>query len=77
MHHAIVNVGVNPTFGKDTLRIEAHLMEFEGDLYGETIEVRFIDRIRNEKRFSSAEELTKQIGRDVETVKTFFKRRTQ
>lgn len=77
LHHAIVNVGVNPTFGKDTLRIEAHLIEFEGDLYGETIEVRFIDRIRNEKRFSSVEELTKQIGRDVETVKTFFKRRTQ
>ena len=52
-------------------------MEFKGDLYGETIEVRFIDRIRNEKRFSSVGELTKQIGRDVETVKTFFKRRTQ
>ncbi len=77
LHHAVVNVGVNPTFGGDTLRIEAHLMEFKGDLYGENIEIRFIDRIRHEKRFSSVEELTKQISCDVETVRTFFKRRAQ
>ncbi len=72
-HEAVVNVGVNPTFGGDTLSIEAHLLEFDGDLYGETIEVRFIRRIRPEMPFPSIERLIEQIGRDVETAKAYFK----
>lgn len=61
---ACTNVGVAPTFGRGESKIEAHLLDFEGDLYGRIVEVRFLQRIRGEKRFSGVEELKEQIGRD-------------
>jgi riboflavin kinase/FMN adenylyltransferase len=62
---ACTNVGVAPTFGRNESRIEAHLLDFGGDLYGRIVEVRFLRRIRGERRFSGVEELVEQIGRDV------------
>jgi riboflavin kinase / FMN adenylyltransferase len=68
-YQAAINVGVNPTFGgdprSDTPRIEAYLLDFNGDLYGRTVRVEFWRRLRDEERFSSAAELTDQIERDV------------
>ena len=61
----LANVGQKPTFnGKERL-IETHLLDFSRDIYGQEIKVRFIDRIREEKRFSSSEELVKQIEKDI------------
>lgn len=66
---ACTNVGVAPTFERGESRIEAHLLDFEGDLYGEDVDVMFLNRIRGERRFSGVEELKAQIGRDVEEAR--------
>jgi|SRR5215470_457595 len=65
LHRAVVNVGVRPTFGEQTLAIEAYLIDFVGDLYGRRMRLHFIDRLRGEQKFPSVEDLRAQIGRDV------------
>jgi riboflavin kinase/FMN adenylyltransferase len=64
---AAVNVGVRPTFetGRGLL-VEAHLIGFEGDIYGETLRIAFIERLRGEKRFDTVDDLVAQMNRDVE-----------
>jgi riboflavin kinase/FMN adenylyltransferase len=66
---AVANVGVRPTFGGEVETIEAHLLDFDADLYGQDLRVRFIDRIRGEQKFESAEALVAQIGRDIEQAR--------
>jgi len=66
---ACTNVGVAPTFGRAESRVEAHLLDFEGDLYGSVVDVSFVGRIREERRFSGIDELTGQIRRDVEEAR--------
>jgi riboflavin kinase/FMN adenylyltransferase len=66
---AVANVGVRPTFGGEVETIEAHLFDFDADLYGQHLRVRFIDRIRGEQKFDSAEALVAQIGRDIEQAR--------
>jgi riboflavin kinase / FMN adenylyltransferase len=63
---AAVNVGVRPTFetGRGLL-VEAHLIGFEGDLYGQTLRIAFMERMRGEKRFESVDALVEQMNRDV------------
>src|SRR3954452_9544416 len=65
-HAAAVNVGVRPQFqtGRGLL-IEAYLIDFEGDLYGQTLRVAFCQRLRGERRFESVDALVEQMGRDV------------
>jgi riboflavin kinase / FMN adenylyltransferase len=67
---AAVNVGVRPTFetGRGLL-VEAYLLDFEGDLYGETLRIAFTERLRGEKRFESVDDLVAQMGRDVERAR--------
>jgi riboflavin kinase / FMN adenylyltransferase len=69
-HPAAVNVGVRPTFetGRGLL-VEAHLLDFDGDLYGQTLRIAFLDRLRGEKRFDSVDELVAQMKRDVEDAR--------
>jgi riboflavin kinase / FMN adenylyltransferase len=66
---AVVNIGVRPTFGEDTLAVEAYLLDFAGDLYGQTIRLIFLSRIREERRFPSVDALRAQIADDVETAR--------
>ena len=70
---AAINVGVNPTFGGEPgatpLRVEAFLLDFEGDLYDQTLRLEFWARLRDEERFSSTQDLVDQIGRDVEATR--------
>jgi riboflavin kinase / FMN adenylyltransferase len=66
---ACTNVGVAPTFDRAERRVEAHLMDFEGDLYSRVVDVSFVKRIREERRFSGVDELTGQIRRDVEEAR--------
>jgi riboflavin kinase/FMN adenylyltransferase len=54
------------------LTVESHLIDFDGDLYGERLEIRFLDRIRDEKRFNSASELADQIARDRAAAESYF-----
>jgi riboflavin kinase/FMN adenylyltransferase len=63
---AVVNVGVRPTFGGGRRTVEAHLLDFEGDLYHQEVSVRFVERLRGERRFGSVEELRAQLAVDVE-----------
>jgi riboflavin kinase/FMN adenylyltransferase len=64
---AAVNVGVRPTFqtGRGLL-VEAHLIGFDGDIYGEMLRIAFLERLRGEQRFDSVDELVVQMNRDVE-----------
>jgi len=67
-----VNIGTNPTFEGTKLTVEAHLLDFEGDLYGEQISVEFVERIREERTFSSPGALAAQIRQDVETIRNLL-----
>jgi riboflavin kinase/FMN adenylyltransferase len=61
-----VNVGVRPTFDTGRgLLVEAHLIGFDGDLYGQQLRIAFLERLRGEKRFDSVDELVEQMHRDV------------
>jgi riboflavin kinase / FMN adenylyltransferase len=73
---AAVNVGVRPTFDTGRgLLIEAHLIGFQGDLYGQTLRIAFVERMRGEKRFESVDELVEQMNRDVEQAAATVSRR--
>lgn len=62
---AAINVGTNPTFGQEPLHLEAHLLDFEGDLTGSVLAVEFWVRLRDEVRYDSAEALARQMTEDV------------
>lgn len=62
---AVVNIGRNPTFEDVTCSIEAHVLDYAGDLYGEPVTLAFIERIRDEQKFPSPQALVEQIHRDV------------
>jgi riboflavin kinase/FMN adenylyltransferase len=72
---AAVNVGVRPTFDTGRgLLVEAHLIGFEGELYGETLRIAFIERMRGERRFDSPDALVEQMRRDVEQAQDICER---
>jgi len=69
-HPAAVNVGVRPTFQSSLgPLIEAYLLDFEGDLYGQTLRIAFAERLRGEQRFDSVGQLVEQMGADVEQTR--------
>jgi riboflavin kinase / FMN adenylyltransferase len=65
-HRAAVSIGVNPQYGGLQRRIEPHLLDFDGDLYGQRLVVELWERLREERAFSDEQELVAQIRRDVE-----------
>ena len=69
-HAAVINVGHRPTFGNDgPLCFEAHLLDFEGDLYAQVLEVEFVARVRDERQFATPAELVAQIRHDVDATR--------
>ena len=70
---AAINVGVNPTFGgepgRTPMRVEAFLLDFDGDLYGRPLRLEFHERLRDEKKFADSNELSAQIARDVDETR--------
>ncbi len=68
-HRAAVSIGVNPHYGGAERRIEAFLLDFEGDLYGERVVVELWERLRDEAVFAGEAELVAQIARDVEATR--------
>ncbi len=73
---SITNVGVRPTFDDDQLpSIETFVFDFDGDLYGEVLRVRFLHRIRDERKFNGIDELRAQIQKDSARAESYFKRR--
>ncbi len=73
---AVTNIGVRPTFGDEDgkVLVEAHLLDFEGDLYGQVMRLTFVDRLRDEQRFSGPEELVRQITRDIRHARRLMDR---
>ena len=64
---AVTNIGNRPTFGEREVTLETHLLDWDGDLYGKSIRVEFVSRLREEKKFSGPEELVRQIHLDIES----------
>ena len=72
---SITNVGNKPTFGGDSeVTVETHLIDYDGELYGETIRVRFLHRLRGEVKFESVDALRAQIGRDYSRAVRYFEK---
>ena len=71
-HPAVANLGVRPTVDGERRLLEVHLLDFEGDLYDQTVEVCFGRKLRDERRFTGVEELREQIFRDVEEARGLF-----
>jgi riboflavin kinase/FMN adenylyltransferase len=68
-HRAAISIGTNPHYGGEERRIEPHLLDFEGDLYGRRLVVELWERLRDEQVFESEQELIDQISRDVEATR--------
>ncbi|HEU4431951.1 MAG TPA: bifunctional riboflavin kinase/FAD synthetase [Pyrinomonadaceae bacterium] len=72
---SVTNVGLRPTFGDVTEpSVETFVMNWDGDLYGDVVRVRFLHRLRDERKFSSIEELKTQIATDVARANSYFER---
>ncbi|MFN3153584.1 bifunctional riboflavin kinase/FAD synthetase [Bremerella sp.] len=72
VYAAAINIGPNPTFGEKARKIEVHLIDFQGSLYGEPLEVSFLARLRDVTTFPDAEALKKQLDKDIQTtIQTF------
>ena len=72
VYPAAVSVGVPPTFPTATATLEVHVVGFEGDLYGRCMGVEFLQKIREQRRFDSADALAAQIAADIDGVKDIF-----
>jgi riboflavin kinase / FMN adenylyltransferase len=73
IYPSITNVGVRPTFDDEpTTVIETHLLDVERDLYGRTLRLGFVQRLRDERRFESIDLLKAQVGADVQKARTLF-----
>ena len=74
-YNSVTNIGINPTFNMGhEINIETHLLDFNRDIYGEGMRVSFLKKLRDEKKFSSVNDLITQIDLDVVSTKTFFKK---
>ena len=73
-YFGVANIGFRPTFeGDSRLHLEVHFLNFSSNLYGQHISVNFLKKIRDEMKFSSLENLKKQIQKDINKAKLFFK----
>jgi riboflavin kinase/FMN adenylyltransferase len=68
-YHGVANIGFNPTFGDNALSVETHILDFNQNIYGETIRVIFVKRLRDEKKFDNLEALKAQIQKDIEVAR--------
>jgi len=68
-HRAAISIGVNPHYGGTTLSVEAHLLDFDGDLYGQRLTVELWEWLRDERAFGSEAELVAAIAADVEVAR--------
>ena len=69
LYATVVNIGNNPTVGNDYVTVEAHLIDYQGDLYEKTLMIAFCDFLRKEKKFASLADLREQIAEDVQSLR--------
>ena len=75
-YQGAMNVGYRPTFGENRLTVEAFILDFAGDIYHQDVRARFVQRIRDEKKFESVDALVAQISHDVERARSILRRST-
>ena len=73
--NGVANIGCRPTVDGLKNNLEVHLLDFDQSIYGEHIEIVFLEKIRDEVKFSSIDMLIEQIRKDIETAKVYFKKR--
>jgi riboflavin kinase/FMN adenylyltransferase len=73
-YEGATNIGYSPTFKNGAFSVETHILDFSGDIYGKIIQVRFVERLRDEKTFSGPEELSAQISKDVQRARKVLAR---
>ena len=69
---SVSSVGYNPTFGEGSRSIEAYILDFAGDIYGEAVKLNFVQRIREERMFAQIEDLVTQMHEDVQAARAIF-----
>ena len=72
-HQGVANIGYSPTFDDHEFTVEVHILDFDNDIYGQEIRVNFIQRIRDEIKFSNIDELSDQITKDVLIARDMLK----
>jgi riboflavin kinase/FMN adenylyltransferase len=72
-HQSVVNIGKRPTFGDGRRIVEVYILDYHGDLYRYDLKIDIMERLRGEKRFTTPEELKKQITKDVKRVRIILK----
>ena len=74
-HKSLLNIGVRPTIIKPnpSIQVEAHILKFNENIYDQVIDIELVDKLRNEIKFESIEELKKQISCDIENAKSIYK----
>jgi riboflavin kinase/FMN adenylyltransferase len=72
-YQGVLNIGYNPTFSDNERSIEVYILDFSGNIYGERLRVFFIDRIRDEIKFDTPEQLVGQIRKDIDQALVILK----
>ncbi len=73
VHQSVTNIGKRPTFGEGKRTVEVYILDYHGDLYRQELKIDIIERLRGEKKFSTAEELKRQIAKDVKRARAILK----
>ena len=73
-YRAVLNIGTRPTLDEAVPQrsVEAHLLDFSGDLYGQELEITFLEKLRDEQKFADLAELKNQIRQDIKTAQSLF-----
>ena len=74
VHGGVTNIGMRPTFGETTPTIETHVLDYSGNLYGHTVRLAFVQRLRDERRFDDVDALRAQIDADKRRAERLFTR---
>ncbi len=71
-HPAVINIGIRPTFDSQIAKLEAHVLDFKADIYGQKAGVKLLFHLRKEEKFANSSDLRRQIQRDLEACRTRF-----
>ena len=74
---AVAHIGPRPTFAEAALVIELHILDFAGDLYGQTLQVALVKKLRDQRAFACPDELVEQIRRDIHQARALFASRIE
>jgi riboflavin kinase/FMN adenylyltransferase len=74
VHGGVTNIGMRPTFGETAPTVETHVLDYSGNLYGQTVRLAFVQRLRDERRFEDVDALRAQIDADKRRAERLFTR---